>query len=542
MINRELLNKMVSKYIKILRILLYEMDSFINEWFQNKNWWFNCDDTIDTYLIKYEFLLDTIDCINIITNYKNPIHIVIVYDQLSRHIYRKEYASHIISYFLNKALEILMSYKYNQHFIDNLNYDEFIFFILPFRHSNIKENILYAISQIINKKPFCKRFLSATYERANFIESFDNDYYKICDDYNRDILEYNPLNDVSHLQYKIGDFDLINKYFIENHIDNGIISLSGGVDSMVCLINCVKLYPNIKWTCININYNNRTFSGDESKFVANFCNNYNIPIYIRKISEINRDFCKKNDMREIYEKYTKRVRFNCYKSINKEKTLVILGHNNDDCFENILTNIANSNKYNNLKGMNNVIIQDDITFIRPLLNVSKDNIYEFAEKHFIPYLKNSTPLWSQRGKIRNTIVPTLKDWNSNIITGLFNLTEILKDFNYLLENNVNSFIDKFIIMTNDNNKSADLLISKKDLIINNKLFWKNVFFKLFNNNLSQPSNKSLINFINMLEIWSNNYYKLELNKYTNIIISKNINFKICKLSADNCNIIIDCYR
>ena len=48
------------------------------------------------------------------------------------------------------------------------------------------------------------------------------------------------------------------------------------------------------------------------------------------------------------------------------------------------------------------------TNLRSLLNVSKNNIYQFVQKHNIPYVKNSTPEWSQRGKIRNNIVPVLK--------------------------------------------------------------------------------------------------------------------------------------
>ena len=57
-----------------------------------------------------------------------------------------------------------------------------------------------------------------------------------------------------------------------------------------------------------------------------------------------------NDLRDIYEAYTKKIRFNCYKKFDKHP-IVILGHNKDDCFENILTNIAYNSKYDNLKGI-----------------------------------------------------------------------------------------------------------------------------------------------------------------------------------------------
>ena len=38
-------------------------------------------------------------------------------------------------------------------------------------------------------------------------------------------------------------------------------------------------------------------------------------------------------------------------NIKNDRTYVLLGHNKDDCFENILTNISNKSNYDNLSGM-----------------------------------------------------------------------------------------------------------------------------------------------------------------------------------------------
>lgn len=46
---------------------------------------------------------------------------------------------------------------------------------------------------------------------------------------------------------------------------------------------------------------------------------------------------------------------------------------------------------------------------RPLLQHSKDAIYAFAHKYGIPYFKDSTPSWSTRGKLRNQLLPLLKE-------------------------------------------------------------------------------------------------------------------------------------
>jgi tRNA(Ile)-lysidine synthase TilS/MesJ len=38
---------------------------------------------------------------------------------------------------------------------------------------------------------------------------------------------------------------------------------------------------------------------------------------------------------------------------------------------------------------------------RPFLEIDKEKIFKFSQKYFIPYLKNTTPEWSNRGKFRN---------------------------------------------------------------------------------------------------------------------------------------------
>jgi tRNA(Ile)-lysidine synthase TilS/MesJ len=241
------------------------------------------------------------------------------------------------------------------------------------------------------------------------------------------------------------------------------------------------------------------------------------------------------NMREIYEDYTRKIRFNTYKAVynyndndNYNYPVVILGHNKDDAFENILTNITYNCKYKNLKGMEEHSVCDNITFLRPLLNVSKNDIYEFARKHNIPYVKNSTPEWSQRGKIRNNIVPVLDNWDKRVVPGLFNLSENIQDMYSIMESNVNIIINKFRL-NSCNNNSYEIDLNQNEFInYLHKLIWKEIIYKLFN---CYPSNKSLIALIERLNLW------LKQKKHTTIVINKNIIMKI-KMTNDNINIIL----
>jgi len=494
------------------------MDEFYNDWLRYRNYWFNQFEGFDKYISsKYGYLIDNYIYNSNINN--DPIIGILIYDQLTRHYYRKEKANHIITYFNQKALTIALNNK-NEEFIKNLNYDDWTFYILVFRHTNERSNLFFAMEEAWKRGN--KSFLKATYNRANFKEELE--FYDFNNDY------YNYLNfDTTILDKWNEEFNnkispIIGNYFSLNIKENKkiIISLSGGVDSISCLYAMVQLYGNKRIVAIHINYNNREETKEEVNFLIWICNKLKVSLYIRTIIEIKRQQAVENDMREVYENYTKKVRFNSYKKVNEiennneEIPIVILGHNKDDCIENILTNISYKNKYDNLKGIEISMIIDNINFYRPLIDISKKEIYNYANKNNLSYLKNSTPDWCQRGKIRSSVIPILDNWDPRFINGLSNLTSILKDLHLNLYITINNFKIK-----------DEIEISNLNLSI---LYWKYGIFKLFN---FYPSNKSLNSLIERLELWKNTFKFKEINKKTKIIINKNLYLSLWKSKIQN---------
>ncbi len=487
------------------------MDLFYNDWLKTEKYWFSQNDENDNYLSnKYGYLIDEYDYYH----HSKPILGILIYDQLTRHFYRNEYNNHILIYFNQKALEIANKHK-TDLFIKNLNYIDWSFYMLVYRHSNIKENLLFVMNECWKLSSLPIKFIKATYSRANFIETLDYYKYKPID-YDTSILDNYPSTEIlSNPLYQIGEFDNIANEKI-------IISLSGGVDSVVCLFNIVHKYPNKKIVAVHINYNNREEVEEEVKFLRCLCCFLNIELYVRKISEIKRNICMLNDLRDVYESYTKKIRFNSYRAASDEGTIpiVILGHNKDDCFENILTNIAYNSKYDNLRGIEYSVIIDNINFIRPLINVSKNDIYKFAISHNLPYLKNSTPVWSQRGKIRMDVIPVLMNWDNRIIDGLFNLSEVMQNYNEILIKSIENF--------------NEIEIGQLETLNTSKLYWKHGIYKLFNFYITT---KSLSALISRIELWKNKYNSIDVNKKTLIIVSNNLTIIIIKRLKNNYEII-----
>ena len=213
-------------------------------------------------------------------------------------------------------------------------------------------------------------------------------------------------------------------------VKSGIISLSGGVDSM-CLSYILK-YLGIDIIAVHINYNNRIECNYEVEIIKQWCKFLNIKLYVRTITELNRPEMMEYNMRDLYETYTHDIRFNTYINANDDiNNNIFVGHNLDDQFENIFTNIVSESHYDNLRGMKiltEIPFKDkQIQFIRPMLNIPKDIIYKLSRYFNIPHFKDSTPKWSQRGKIRDSVRPIIENWDKKAIISFFKLSDNLSD-------------------------------------------------------------------------------------------------------------------
>jgi len=215
----------------------------------------------------------------------------------------------------------------------------------------------------------------------------------------------------------------IDKFCQENNVYNNgmIVSLSGGVDSMVilaCLIHLRNKMTNpFPIYAAHINHNLREESNDEVKFLIKYCEVMNVMLYIRNV---NIDNCSRSE----YEDSTRNMRFDTYKNIINENNLsnncgVFIGHHMDDIIENIFTNSMKGANILDLEVMRNISTIHKVNLFRPFLSFKKNIIYDFAHMYNIPYFLDTTPEWSRRGKMRNEIFPLLdqvfgNSWRDNM--------------------------------------------------------------------------------------------------------------------------------
>lgn len=260
------------------------------------------------------------------------------------------------------------------------------------------------------------------------------------------ILEYVPNNE-DKLNINIKSSNLLYvcmKNFIHNislkETDTIMVSLSGGVDSMVLLDILKELKNNDEFTqpivCAHICYNNRDESKEEMEFLKSYCYHQNIGFEFLGIS-----FTRDETKRSIYEQKTRFLRYNFYETLIEKYngSGIFLAHHEGDLCENIFNNIMRGGHEISdlcvLKESNTIL---NVNILRPFLPYKKETIYDYAHSHQIPYFKDSTPDWSCRGKMRRQIFPKCEDcYGVNFYNNLLKIGNEAE--------NMGSIIEKYII-------------------------------------------------------------------------------------------------
>jgi len=279
---------------------------------------------------------------------------IILFDQISRHVHRSDKT--LIKAYDLVAQSILTNSGILSR-LDKLNPESRCFALLPWRHT-FEPDLLHKCVDFVcawrhlePSQPMYRRFYQATikalasyYNKQHLLYTFDPN--RLWDS----ILDPNsPRKFIKSSSIKSDLIQIFKSNVKPGPIGDLVISVSGGVDSMVCLVLAKLCYPDALIKAISINYANRPEQELEINMVGSVCYELGMLHYVRTISEIKRT----RDLdRDFYETITREIRFDCYTEIClSDQTPVVLGNNQDDSIENIFSNIKKKKNYGNLFGM-----------------------------------------------------------------------------------------------------------------------------------------------------------------------------------------------
>lgn len=208
-----------------------------------------------------------------------------------------------------------------------------------------------------------------------------------------------------------------------------LLAVSGGADSMVLASLFKGLGLNFQ--VAHINYKLRSEDSDsDQKTVHDFCEKNHIRFHLYEVSE------KDNKPENSIQLWAREIRYRFFREVQEQENLefLVTAHHLNDQLETFIINLSKASGISGLSG----IPANKNNMIRPLLNFSKKEIYEYAEKNKIDFREDLSNKKSDylRNKIRNEIVPKLLETNEHF------LDNFKKSSSYL--NQTRNFVEKQI--------------------------------------------------------------------------------------------------
>ena len=200
------------------------------------------------------------------------------------------------------------------------------------------------------------------------------------------------------------------RYIAENdlatHDDRILLTVSGGVDSMVML----SLFTRSGYR-VGVAHCNFQLRGDESdedeELVAREAARCGVPCY-------NRRFDTAGEMErtgESMEMAARRLRYAWFDALSREEgyTVIAIAHHIDDSIETFFINLLRGTGLRGLTGISTQVGK----VIRPLMFASRKEILEYAVQNRIPFREDSSNRSTKylRNKIRLGLIPRIREIN-----------------------------------------------------------------------------------------------------------------------------------
>ncbi|AAZ28202.1 tRNA lysidine(34) synthetase TilS [Colwellia psychrerythraea] len=191
-----------------------------------------------------------------------------------------------------------------------------------------------------------------------------------------------------------------------------IVAYSGGIDSQVLLHALVQLKQNkIINNEITVCHVNHGLSGNAErwqKLAEQECIKLSVNLIVKRVNV-------RSKAQQSLEALARDARYNALKSLREKKSVVLTGHHSDDQSETFLLALKRGA---GLKGLSAMSVQtqlDQHLLVRPLLNVARQEIENYAENHQLSWVEDESNLDTcfDRNFIRQKIIPLLRErWPS----------------------------------------------------------------------------------------------------------------------------------
>lgn len=221
-------------------------------------------------------------------------------------------------------------------------------------------------------------------------------------------------------------YETIKEYGLIEKGDKILIGLSGGADS-VCLTHILYMLREKLGITIHTAHMNHNIRGNEADRDAEFARKYSealgIPFVLH--SENVTEYAEQNGMSE--EMAGRELRYAFFNKFLKENgfSKIATAHNRNDNAETVVMNFMRGS---GIKGMCGIPYKRG-NIIRPILDISRDEIENYCKKNNLEYVLDSTNAEKiyTRNKIRLEIIPKIQaEFNPNFINTVSDNARLLR--------------------------------------------------------------------------------------------------------------------
>ena len=199
------------------------------------------------------------------------------------------------------------------------------------------------------------------------------------------------------------------RFFKERNLQQGkfITAVSGGVDSLVLCELCKQC--RIQFSIAHCNFQLRGQESErDEKFVSNIAKKYGVEVFVKKFDTGAYASTNKISIQEA----ARDLRYEWFVQLKKEKgfSFTLLGHHADDNIETLLMNFFRGTGLQGLTAMPEENREDKF-ILRPLLDVRRKEIMEFAQQNNLEWVEDSSNIESKytRNFFRNELLPAIKN-------------------------------------------------------------------------------------------------------------------------------------
>lgn len=197
-------------------------------------------------------------------------------------------------------------------------------------------------------------------------------------------------------------------FFTERNLFQGkfLAAVSGGVDSVVLCELCRQL--GLQFSIAHCNFQLREEESErDENFVKSLGEKYGVDVFVKKIDTEMYAKEKKISIQEA----ARELRYDWFINLKEEKSFsyTLLAHHADDNIETLLMNFFRGTGLQGLTAMPDENLTEKF-ILRPLLNVRRKEIIEFAKQNNLQWVEDSSNLSSKytRNFFRNELLPEIK--------------------------------------------------------------------------------------------------------------------------------------